>query len=207
MWKGAMVALALSAAATEAPAQPAGRDDKVWAAAQAYRSEQLQLLEQVVNIDSGTFDVEGGKKVAEVFSQRLKALGMTVQTVPAEAPNLPDNLLARLAGRGKGRVLLIGHLDTVFEPGTAAKRPYRVQGDRAFGPGVGDEKGGIVEGIYALAILRDLGFADFKEIVFLIETSEERGSPGTRKLIDELLKDADVELNLEPGDAPDKLTV
>lgn len=207
MWKGAMVALALSAAATEAPAQPAGRDDKVWAAAQAYRSEQLQLLEQVVNIDSGTFDVEGGKKVAEVFSQRLKALGMTVQTVPAEAPNLPDNLVARLAGRGKGRVLLIGHLDTVFEPGTAAKRPYRVQGDRAFGPGVGDEKGGIVEGIYALAILRDLGFADFKEIVFLIETSEERGSPGTRKLIDELLKDADVELNLEPGDAPDKLTV
>jgi glutamate carboxypeptidase len=58
-----------------------------------------------------------------------------------------------------------------------------------------------------MQILRDLGFKDFKQIVFLIETSEERGSPGTRKLIDKLVADADVELNLEPGDTPDVLTV
>jgi glutamate carboxypeptidase len=102
---------------------------------------------------------------------------------------------------------MIAHLDTVFGPGTVAKWPYAVKGDRVTGPGVGDEKGGVVAGIYALQILRDQGFRDFKQIVFLIETSEERGSPGTQKLIGRLLADADVELNLEPGDAPDLITV
>jgi glutamate carboxypeptidase len=132
---------------------------------------------------------------------------MTVETVKAEADGLPENVVARLSGTGKGRILMIGHLDTVFGPGTAARWPFKVEGDRVTGPGVSDEKGGVVEGVYALTLLHDLGFKDFKEIVFLIETSEERGSPGTRALIDRLLKDADVELNLEPGDEPDVLTV
>jgi glutamate carboxypeptidase len=79
--------------------------------------------------------------------------------------------------------------------------------EKAYGPGVDDEKGGVVEGVTALQILHDQGFKDFKEITFLIESSEERGSPGTQKLIARLLKDADVELNLEPGDAPDAVTV
>jgi glutamate carboxypeptidase len=95
----------------------------------------------------------------------------------------------------------------VFEPGTVAKRPFRMDADKAYGPGVSDEKGGVIEGIYALQILHDLGFKDFKQIVFLIETSEERGSAGTQKLIGKLVSDADVELNLEPGDTPDVLTV
>src|SRR3546814_17379795 len=77
---------------------------------------------------------------------------------------------------------MIGHIDTVFGPGTAAKRPFRMDADYAYGPGVADEKGGVVEGLYAAQILHDLGFKDFKQIVFLIETSEERGSPGTRAL-------------------------
>jgi glutamate carboxypeptidase len=183
------------------------RDAQVWAAAEAARPEQLKLLEQVVDIDSGTGDVEGGRKVAGVLIPRLKALGMTVETVKAEADGLPENVVARLSGTGKGRILMIGHLDTVFGPGTAARWPFKVEGDRVTGPGVSDEKGGVVEGVYALTLLHDLGFKDFKEIVFLIETSEERGSPGTRALIDRLLKDADVELNLEPGDEPDVLTV
>src|SRR5581483_2609883 len=97
------------------------------------------------------------------------------------------------------RILMIAHMDTVFEPGTAAQRPFRMDGARAYGPGVADEKGGAVEGLYAVKLLRDHGFADFRRITFLIETSEERGSPGTRGLIERLLKAADVELNLEPG--------
>jgi glutamate carboxypeptidase len=82
-----------------------------------------------------------------------------------------------------------------------------VDGDRAHGPGVADEKGGVVEGLYALKLLRELGFRNFAQIVFLIETSEERGSPGTKGLIRKLLANSDVELNLEPGDPPDLLTV
>jgi glutamate carboxypeptidase len=86
-------------------------------------------------------------------------------------------------------------------------RPYRVAIDQAHGPGVADEKGGVVEGFYALTLLHDLGFKNFAKITFLMETSEERGSPGTKKLIQKLLAGSDVELNLEPGDPPDVITV
>jgi len=202
----AAIVLAVASPADAAPkAMP--KDARVWAAAEKARPDQLKLLEEVVNIDSGTGDVDGGRKVAAVLIPRLKALGMTVETVPAESPGLAENIVATLPGTGRGRILLIGHLDTVFGPGTVAKRPFKIAGDRATGPGVSDEKGGVVQGIYALQLLRDLGFKDFKQITFLIETSEERGSPGTRALIDRLLKDADVELNLEPGDPPDAVTV
>jgi glutamate carboxypeptidase len=183
---------------------PAG---KVLIAAQEARAAQLRLLEEVVNIDSGTGDVEGGRKVASLLIPRLQALGMSVESVPAEAGDLPANTVATLTGEGRARILLIGHIDTVFAPGTVARRPYRTDEHRAYGPGVADEKGGVVEGLYALKILHDLKFKDFGKIVFLIETSEERGSTGTRELIAKLLKDADVELNLEPGDEPDVLTV
>ncbi|MFC3069947.1 M20/M25/M40 family metallo-hydrolase, partial [Phenylobacterium soli] len=205
-----VAALLVTGAAEAAPAKAAAakpRDAKVWAAAQAAREGQLKLLESVVNIDSGTGDAAGGNKVAAVLIPRLKALGMSVEILPPEEAGLADNVVARLSGTGKGRILMIGHLDTVFGPGTVAKRAFRMDAERAYGPGVDDEKGGVVEGVTALEILKSLGFKDFKEIVFLIESSEERGSPGTRRLIDRLLKDADVELNLEPGDPPDAVTV
>jgi glutamate carboxypeptidase len=207
----AAAALALAAAApgfaANAPAKAAPKDAKVWAAAEAARADQLKLLQQVVDIDSGTGDAAGGHKVADVLVPRLEALDFTVERVAPEEAGLADNLVARLAGTGKGRILMIGHLDTVFGPGTVAKRPFRVDAEKAYGPGVDDEKGGVIEGVTALKILHDQGFKDFKEITFLIESSEERGSPGTRKLIGKLLQDADVELNLEPGDAPDMVTV
>jgi len=200
-------AMALLGLPAVAASKPVARDAKVWAAAEAARPAQLKLLEQVVNIDSGTGDVEGGRKVAAILAERLKALGFSVESVKAEAEGLPENTVATLNGTGKGRILLIGHIDTVFGPGTVARRPFRMDAEKAYGPGVSDEKGGVVEGVYALQILHDLGFKDFKQIAFLIETSEERGSPGTKALIGRLLADADVEFNLEPGDTPDVMTV
>ena len=79
-------------------------------------------------------------------------------------------------------------------------------GDTASGPGVMDEKGGVVTGIKALQLLHDLKRTDYGKITFLIETSEEDGSTGTRRLIDRLVREHDVELNLEP-EYPDTLTV
>jgi glutamate carboxypeptidase len=198
---------ALAATPVLAAPKPIARDAKVWAAAQAARAAQLDLLKEAVSLDSGTGDVAGGRKLIELLAPRLKALGMSVQVVPAEAPGLSDNLVATMTGTGKGRILLIGHADTVFEPGTAAQRPFRIDGERAYGPGVGDEKGGVVQAIFALQILRDLKFKDFATITYLIESSEERGSPGTLKLIDRLVRTHDVELNLEPGSPPDAVTV
>lgn len=197
------IAVVALLAATPALAAP----DPVLEAAQAVRADQLKLLETLVNIDSGTLDKVGGQKASERVAAELRASGMSVELVPAELPTLPDNVVARLRGTGRGRILMIAHTDTVFGPGTVARRPFRIDGARAYGPGVIDEKGGVVEGIFAIRLLRTLKQRDFAAITFLIETSEERGSPGTRKLIDTLLADADVELNLEPGDMPDTLTV
>ena len=200
----ALLLLALTASHAGAAPQ---RDAKIWAAAEAARADQLKLLEHVVNIDSGTGDVAGGRKVAEVLVQRLRALGAEIQSLPAEVPGLPDNTVATLKGTGKASLLLIGHIDTVFGPGTTGTWRFSIEGDRARGPGVGDEKGGVVEAVTAMQILQDQGFKSYGKLTLLIETSEERGSPGTRALIDSLVKSHDVELNLEPGDAPDSVTV
>ena len=202
----AAMAVLATAGAAQAAGKPA-KDAKIWAAAEAAKAGQLDLWKQVVNIDSGTGDVEGGRKVAAVLIPILKDLGATIESVPAEAPGLPENTVATFTGTGKARILLIGHIDTVFGPGTVAKWPFAIEGDRLRGPGVGDEKGGVVEAVTALKILKDQGFKTYGKITFLIETSEERGSPGTRALIDKLVKSHDVELNLEPGDAPDAVTV
>jgi glutamate carboxypeptidase len=199
--------LATAAQATPIAVKAPLKDEKLWAAAEAARPEQLKLLETVVNIDSGTGDADGGRKIAAILVERLKAMGATIESVPAEAPGLPENTVATFTGTGKARILLIGHIDTVFGPGTVAKWSFKMTDGRITGPGVSDEKGGVVEGVTALKLLRDFGFKGYGKITFLIETSEERGSPGTQKLIDKLVRENDVELNLEPGDAPDVITV
>jgi glutamate carboxypeptidase len=203
------IALALVAATMMAaiPAAAAKPDARILKAATAARPAQLALLEKIVNIDSGTGDAEGAARVMAVLVPELKAIGATIETLPAEGKGYGDNVVARLTGKGKGRLLIIGHIDTVFPAGTVGERPFRIDDKRAYGPGVSDEKGGVVQAVTALKLLHDLKETNYASITFLIETSEETGSPGTRKLIDTLVREADVELNMEPGDAPDAVTV
>lgn len=164
---------AVAAISAAGAAQAAtGADQRVLMAAKAAYAGQVSLLEQIVNIDSGTGNVEGGKQIQEILAQRLAAIGAKVELKPAEAPGLPPNLVATLTGKGKGRVLLIGHIDTVFEPGEAKKRPFRVEGPLGHGPGVMDEKGGVVTGVTALELIQKLKFRDFSKITLLLETSE-----------------------------------
>ena len=201
------LAAALCATFLVTPALAASRNDKVYAAVEANRPAFLDLLGQIVNIDSGTGDVAGGAKITALLAERLNTLSAETHYEPAEAPGLPDNLVAVFHGTGRGRILIIAHCDTVFGPGTVAQRPFRIDGDRAHGPGVGDEKAGLVNAMTALKILHDLGFKNFATITLLVETSEERGSVGTQKLIRALAAQHDVEFNMEPGDPPDALTV
>jgi glutamate carboxypeptidase len=182
-------------------------DKRILDSATAARPAQLALLEKIVNIDSGTGDAAGAANVMAVLAPELKAIGAEIEMVPAEAAGMGDNLVARLKGTGKGRILIIAHIDTVFPAGTVAQRAYRADDKRAYGPGVSDEKGGVVQAVTALKLLHDLKETGYASITFLIETSEETGSPGTMKLIDRLVRKADVELNMEPGDAPDMITV
>jgi glutamate carboxypeptidase len=183
------------------------RNDRVYQAAVANRAAALDLLREIVDIDSGTGDAAGGAKVEAVLAEHLKAIGADLRTEPAEAPGLPDNLVAVFHGTGKGKILIIAHVDTVFGPGTAAGRPFSVNGERGFGPGVGDEKAGVVNAVTALRILHDLGFKNYATITLLLDDSEERGSPGSRNLIKALARQHNVEFNMEPGDPPDALTV
>jgi glutamate carboxypeptidase len=183
------------------------RNEKVYQAAETNRAGALELLKEIVNIDSGTGDVQGGTQVEAVLRARLTQIGAEVRTEPAEAPGLPDNLVAVFHGTGKGKILIIAHVDTVFGPGTAAARPFSMDQARAHGPGVGDEKAGVVNAFTALKILHDLGFKNFATITLLLDDSEERGSPGSTQLIKRLAREHDVEFNMEPGDPPDALTV
>lgn len=198
------VTLLFLAGAAQAGAR---RDQAVYRAVEASRPGAIALLKRIVDVDSGTGDVAGGKHVEEILSAPLEAAGATVRTVPAEVSTVAPNLVAVFHGSGKARILIIAHVDTVFGPGTAAKRPFRIDGDRAYGPGVGDEKGGVVNAITALQILHRLGFKDYATITLMLDGSEEMGSPGSTRLIETLARQSDVEFNMEPGDPPDALTV
>jgi glutamate carboxypeptidase len=205
MWLTASAAALIVGIGTAAGSAP--RNDPVFRAVEANRGAALELLQQLVNIDSGTGDIDGGSKVAAVLAARLSQLGAEVRTEPAEVPGLPNNLVAVFHGSGKGRILIIAHIDTVFGPGTAAARPFKSDQTKAYGPGVGDEKAGVVNAVTALKILHDMGFRNFATITLLLDDSEERGSPGSTQLIKSLARQHDVELNMEPGDPPDALTV
>ena len=198
--------MAGAAAAAEAAAGANKPDQALLAKAEQARPEALKLLERLVNIDSGTFNGPGLDRVGAIAQEELKRLGAQVETFPA-APALSRNIQATFTGSGKGRILLVAHLDTVFADGAAAARPFRIEGARAYGPGIMDDKGGIVIALAALKILKQSGDTGYGKITVLLNTNEETGSHGTRALMEKLSKEHDVALNLEPGRPADGLVV
>lgn len=203
----AVATLGMALALATSASSGAQRDEPVYRAAEAHRAGALELLKTLVNIDSGSGDIAGGKRIEDILAARLKAAGADVREAPAEVSTVAPNLLAVFHGTGTAKVLIIAHIDTVFGRGTAAKRPFRIEGDRAYGPGVSDEKGGVVNAVTSLEILHQLGFKDYATITLLLDGSEEFGSTGSDKLIKTLARQNDVEFNMEPGDPPDALTV
>ena len=204
-WLLGWVVVAATGCAIQAGPAPA-RDEAVYAAAVGYQAEATALLGKLVSIDTGTGNDKGLAAVDALLEGELKSLGGTVERVTS-TPMAGDNLVATFKGTGKGRILLIAHMDTVFKPGTAAERPFRVADGRAYGPGVIDNKGGIIAGLYALKILRDLHRAPYETLTFMLNTNEELGSLGSRVLIQSLARRHDVVFNLEPGWSPDKVVV
>jgi glutamate carboxypeptidase len=197
-----IVALALHGAALAAAPV---RQDLLDHARQA-KPEVIKLLERLVNIDSGTGSEKGLDQVGAIVADEAKKLGMRVEFSSA-LPAAGKNLVATLGGTGKANILLMAHMDTVFADGTAAARPFRIQGDRAYGPGVMDDKGGIVTALFAIRLLQQMKFTDFKRITLLVNTNEETSSKGTVGLIAALAKQHDVVLNMEPGRVADGLVV
>ena len=144
--------------------------------ADARSDEAIALLERAVNINSGSMNFEGVREVGVLFRERFDALGFETQWVDGTPFDRAGHLVARREGAGP-EILLIGHLDTVFEPGSPFQSFVR-DGDRAAGPGVVDMKGGDVVIVYALQALQDAGVLDQMSVTVVMTGDEERsGSP------------------------------
>jgi len=142
-----------------------------------WEGEMLALLEQLVNIDSGTGHAAGIEAILDILEPRLKELGLATQRHPSP---VGPHLVA--TGSREPQVLLIGHIDTVFPVGTVTQRPFRVEGSRAYGPGVLDMKSGIVMMLYVLELLaRAGGWHQHARVI--INADEEISSVHSRDLI------------------------
>src|SRR3989304_490182 len=159
----------------------------------------LDDLRLLAGIDSGSTDKEGVNAINDWLEGRLGTLGLTVERFAQEQAG--DDLLATLDGSGRGRILLLGHSDTVFAQGTAASRPMTIQGDRVLGPGTCDMKAGLLAGIYALAALRELRFDDFARITYLCVSDEEIEQRHSYELIRRMARESDAGLTLEAARA------
>jgi glutamate carboxypeptidase len=201
----ASAAFLVLAGHAEAAAKP---DPKLLAAVKACAMDARALEEKVVGIDSGSGDRDGVNAVGAVFANELKALGASVKMVPS-APGGPwgDNVVGTLTGTGKGRILLIAHMDTVFGKGDVARLKPHWQGDTYFGPGAGDDKQGGVTAVCALKALAAIGYKDFARIDVLLNATEEIASPGSKDLIVATAKDEDLVINLERGVPTDKMLI
>ncbi|MCJ2072381.1 M20 family metallopeptidase [Methylobacterium sp. J-030] len=158
----------------------------------------LALLEELVNIDSGSYDKPGVDAVGTRIAAFLAGEGIPVATIPVEGYG--DALKAEVAGSGGGNrpVVLMGHRDTVFPKGVVARRPFHVADGRAYGPGVADMKAGLVMNAFVLAAYHRAGGATVP-LVGLFTSDEEIGSPACRPIIEETARGARAVLNSEPG--------
>lgn len=195
-------ALSLACTLALGSAQAQGRDDSLLTAATAEQPAVVKTLERLVNIETGTGDATGLAAMGQLLEAELKAVGATVTRHAAEAGVVGENLVGRIDGKGGKRILLIAHMDTVYVRGSLAKAGFRVEGNRAYGPGIADDKGGIAVILHTLKLLKARGFQDFGQITVLFNTDEERGSFGSRTLIQQVAGQHDHVLSFEPTGAP-----
>ena len=172
----------------------------------------LDTLKSLVGIESGSRDLEGLAQLAGVVEARLKAAGLTTQRLPTKAPDfhpqlkgavLGDMVYATRQGTGKRSVLLIAHMDTVYPRGMGTKQPFRVDGERAYGLGIADDKSGVALILHTVALLDKLGFKDYAKLGVLINGDEEIGSPGSGAFITQLGSEYDAVLSFEGGGGAD----
>jgi glutamate carboxypeptidase len=166
-----------------------------WLAGQ--RGAMLTLLQSLVNTDSNSHDKPGVDAVGAHIRQFLAGFGISCEVTRAERFG---DAISATTGTGANRaVLLMGHRDTVFPKGEAARRPFRVDGPRAYGPGVADMKAGLVMNCFVLAAMKNAGTPIAVSALFTGD--EEIGSPFSRAVIERRARAASAVFNSEPGRA------
>lgn len=162
------------------------------------KQDFLEILEKVVTLESYVY---GEREIKNRCGQYLEELfqGIGFETWQIDAGEAGIHICGKY-GNGKNRIFLLGHYDTVFEIGTIKHRPFRIEDDYAFGPGIFDMKGGIVAFYMAMKVLlEDKLLPDDTQVTFFFSCDEEGGSITSRKEIEKMAKDADVCLVAEPG--------
>lgn len=192
----AMVTLFVSGTAlaqVEPAIDPAEQELVAWLDGQ--ESNMLDMLERLTNINSGSLNKAGVDEMAAIFSRELRELGFSISTLPGDVIEMPscpgsdytidvaDHVLATRPGNS-ARLLLMGHLDTVFPPDSPFQE-FRREGDTMYGPGVADMKGGLVVMLYALKALHEFGALDGIDLSVLLNSDEEMGSLSSRKYLED----------------------
>ena len=209
------VALTLMVAGTSlhAYAQP---NEPIFSLAKKEKPALLESLKALVSIETGSRDFEGLGKLADLIAGRLKDLGGKVELVaPSDVYKMEDTpeqigkmVRATFTGKGTKKILLIAHMDTVYPRGMLAKQPFRIDGDRAYGLGIADNKQGIAVILHTLAILKAMNFQQYGTLTVLINADEEISSPGSRSLISKLGAEHDATFSVESSRAEsDKLSL
>ena len=202
---GRLVAsLWLACAATLVQAEPVAN---VHALAQKEQQPLLDTLRDLVNIESGSKDIEGLNQIAERIASQLKQLGGTVEILqPTDIYRLDDTpekigpaVHAVFKGTGSKKIMLIAHMDTVYLKGMLNDQPFRIDGDKAYGLGIADDKQGIALILHTVALLQKLNFRDYGTLTVFTNGDEEISSPGWRSTITKLASDQDVVFSFEGG--------
>ncbi len=206
----ALLANGLSTSAiAQGTAEPA-LISKVSALAKTESVATLETVRRLVDIESGSRDLEGLAKAADLISKQLTGYGMQVQTITAKAPEFHPSLKgaqlgSMVYGRLKGseangkKILLIGHMDTVYTKGMGAQQPFRIDGNQAYGLGISDDKGGVSLILHTISMLRKIDFNKFAEVAVLINGDEEIGSPGSAQTLIQLGSEYDAVYSFEGG--------
>lgn len=188
----ALIALIAALGAVPARAAP---DAALLKAATAQAPATLATLERLVKVESGSNDAEGIIAIGNLLADELTALGATIERVKPKAGTHGDIIVGRLKGTGRGKLLLIGHMDTVYQRGSLAETPWRVADGKAYGPGIADDKSGLAVILSALKLVKP---ADYGELTIAFNTDEELGSIGSGEIMTEIARGKTAVLSFEP---------
>lgn len=196
--------LSLAFAGTLAQAAPVA---DVHALAQKEQQPLLDTLRDLVHIESGSKDIEGLNQIAALIAGQLKAQGGTVEILqPTDIYRLDDTpekvgpaVHAEFKGTGTKKILFIAHMDTVYLKGMLKDQPFRIDGGKAYGLGIADDKQGVATILHTVGLLQKLGFKEYGTLTVLINGDEEISSPGARSTITRVAADQDAVFSFEGG--------
>lgn len=143
----------------------------------------INTLQNIVTMESFSNDNEGLLKLGNYLKKQLEELGGKVTLETPLNNEKGKNVLGKFKGNGSKKILLMAHMDTVYPKGTLKNAPWKIDGDRIYGPGVGDAKSGIAVILHTLNLLKKMDFKNYDTITVIFNTDEEIGSAGSKDLI------------------------